>query len=150
MDEKQYYTLLHGSGQLHPGTNLLYIPKTGKSIEERSQNRICAPPQLNPDYLPSKSVRRPGKLPETRGGPQIDPSAATKILPGVFGKKAKNQTVNNYGGSGQRQPSQQQHYYRPPPPPPPEYYTEPRRQYYRPRQRGGRVFPKRRTKKWYR
>ena len=46
MDEKQYYQLLHGNGRKHPGTNLLYIPKAEKSIEERSLESICPPPHI--------------------------------------------------------------------------------------------------------
>ncbi|CAB3996214.1 Hypothetical predicted protein [Paramuricea clavata] len=86
--------------------------------------------------------------------------AATKILPDIFGKKAKSQVTNNYGGGGGQQrappPPPPQYYYRSPPP---RYYQpqqsyrpqQQRRQYYpqptQTKQRGGRVFPKRRTKK---
>ena len=89
MDEKQYYQLLHGNGQKHPGTNLLYIPKAEKSIEERSLESICPPPHLNVNYLPNKKVQRMGKLPERKsaggpsgGQPSIDPA----VLRRIFGK----------------------------------------------------------------
>ena len=52
--------------------------------------------------------------------------AAGKILPGIFGKKGKQSTVNNnnYGSRPQLRPR--------PPPPPPQYYRPPPPQYYRP------------------
>jgi hypothetical protein len=85
MDEQQYYQLLHGKGQRHQNTNLLYIPHTEKTVEERSLDKICPPPQLNPHYMPNKKIQRSGKLPETRSSqpPQtIDPS----VLRRIFGK----------------------------------------------------------------
>lgn len=90
MDEKQYYQLLHGNGQKHPGTNLLYIPKAEKSIEERSLESICPPPQLNANYLPNKKVQRMGKLLERKsaGGPSIggQPPIDPAVLRRIFGK----------------------------------------------------------------
>ena len=88
MDEKQYYQLLHGKGQRHPGTNLFYIPKSEKSIEERSVESICPPPQLNPEYMLNRKIQRSGKLPERRSAPQplppqlqgIDPTILRRIL----------------------------------------------------------------------
>ena len=63
--------------------------------------------------------------------------AAGKILPGIFGKKAKTTrtTNNNYNRPQLRaRPRPPPQYYRPPPPqyyrPPPQYYQPP--QYYRP------------------
>ena len=86
MDETQYYQLLHGKGQRHQGTNLLYIPQAEKTVEERSLDKICPPPQLNPNYMPNKKIQRSGKLPETRSSqpppPQIDPA----VLRRIFGK----------------------------------------------------------------
>jgi hypothetical protein len=87
MDEKQYYQLLHGKGQRHPGTNLYYIPKAEKTVEERSVDKICPPPQLNPNYMPNKKIQRSGKLPERKSGPSaptatIDPA----VLRRIFGK----------------------------------------------------------------
>jgi hypothetical protein len=86
MDEQQYYQLLHGKGQRHQNTNLLYIPHTEKTVEERSLDKICPPPQLNPHYMPNKKIQRSGKLPETRSSqPQtqtIDPA----VLRRIFGK----------------------------------------------------------------
>ena len=85
MDENQYYQLLHGKGQRHQGTNLLYIPQAEKTVEERSLDKICPPPQLNPNYMPNKKIQRSGKLPETRSSqpPQtIDPA----VLRRIFGK----------------------------------------------------------------
>ena len=66
MDEQQYYQLLHGKGQRHQNTNLLYIPRAEKTVEERSLDKICPPPQLNPNYMPNKKIQRSGKLAETR------------------------------------------------------------------------------------
>ena len=83
MNEKQYYDLLHGKGQRHHGTNLVYIPKSEKSIEERSVESICPPPQLNPDYMPNKKIHRSGKLPEKRNPSQqrgIDGTILRHIL----------------------------------------------------------------------
>ena len=89
MNQKEYYTLMHGGGQRCPNTvNLLYIPKTEKTVEERSKEKICPPPQLNPDYLPNPKVRRSGQLPRpqqqqrtTTGRPGID----TSVLKRIFG-----------------------------------------------------------------
>jgi hypothetical protein len=54
MNEQEYYKLLHGQGQHCPTTaNLVYLPKTAKTIEERSKDKICPPTKLNPDYLPT-------------------------------------------------------------------------------------------------
>ena len=96
--------------------------------------------------------------------------AASKILPGVFGKKGKTTrtTNNNYNRRPQqqlRQPRPPPQYYRPPPQyyrPPPQYYRPPPPQYYRPTprrqvyppvkrlQKGGVVFrPRKKQKKWY-
>jgi hypothetical protein len=83
MNEKQYYELLHGKGQRHHGTNLFYIPKSEKSIEERSVESICPPPQLNPEYMPNKKIHRSGKLPEKRNSSQprgIDGTILRHIL----------------------------------------------------------------------
>jgi hypothetical protein len=83
MNVQQYYQLLHGKGQRHPGTNLFYIPKSEKSIEERSVENICPPPQLNPEYMPNKKIHRSGKLPEKRSAPQprgIDGTILRHIL----------------------------------------------------------------------
>jgi hypothetical protein len=83
MDEKQYYQLLHGKGQRHHGTHLFYIPKSEKSIEERSVGSICPPPQLNPEYMPNKKIHRSGKLPERRNAPSpqgIDETILRRIL----------------------------------------------------------------------
>ena len=90
MDEKQYYQLLHGKGQRHPGTNLFYIPKSEKSIEERSVESICPPPQLNPEYMPSRKIQRSGKLPERRSASQPPPPQLqgidSTILRRILGK----------------------------------------------------------------
>jgi hypothetical protein len=81
MDEKQYYQLLHGEGQRHHGTNLFYMPKSEKSIKERSVESICPPPQLNPDYMPNPKIRRSGKLPEKKSQPRgIDGTILRRIL----------------------------------------------------------------------
>jgi hypothetical protein len=87
MNQKDYYTLMHGGSRRCPDTvNLLYIPKAGKSIEERSQEKICPPPQLNPDYLPNPKVRRSGQLPRqqqqrtTGHHSGIDPSVLKRIF----------------------------------------------------------------------
>jgi hypothetical protein len=83
MNEKQYYDLLHGKGQRRQETNLVYISKSEKSIEERSVNSICPPPQLNPDYMPNPKIRRSGKLPEKKSQPSsrgIDGSILRRIL----------------------------------------------------------------------
>jgi hypothetical protein len=83
MDENQYYQLLHGKGQKHPGTNLYYIPKAEKTVEERSTAKICPPPQLNPYYMPNKKVQRCGKLAERKSTPKqatIDASVLRRIL----------------------------------------------------------------------
>jgi hypothetical protein len=65
MNQKEYYTLMHGGGQRCPDTvNLLYMPKIAKTVEVRSKEKICPPPQLNLDYLPSSKVRRSGQLPK--------------------------------------------------------------------------------------
>ena len=85
MDEQQYYQLLHGKGQRKHNTDLLYIPRAEKTVEERSLDKICPPPQLNPHYLPNKKIQRSGKLAETRNNqpqPKIDP----EVLRRIFGK----------------------------------------------------------------
>jgi hypothetical protein len=82
MNEQQYYDLLHGKGQRRQDTNLVYIPKSEKSIEERSVESICPPPQLNPDYMPNKKIHRSGKLPEKKSQPSrgIDGTILRRIL----------------------------------------------------------------------
>jgi hypothetical protein len=88
MNVQQYCQLLHGKGQRHPAVpNLYYIPKAEKSIEERSVESICPPPQLNPEYMPNRKIQRSGKLPERRSAPQpppqlqgIDPTILRRIL----------------------------------------------------------------------
>jgi hypothetical protein len=91
MNQMEYYTLLHGGGRRCPGTvNLLYIPKTAKTIEERSKDKMCPPPQLNPEYLPSSKVKRSGQLPRqqqpqrTTGGQQRSGVDAA-VLKRIFG-----------------------------------------------------------------
>jgi hypothetical protein len=82
MNEQQYYDLLHGKGQRRQDTNLVYIPKSEKSIEQRSVESICPPPQLNPDYMANPKIRRSGKLPEKKSQPSrgIDGSILRRIL----------------------------------------------------------------------
>jgi hypothetical protein len=88
MNQKEYYKLMHGGGQRCPNTvNLLYIPKTAKTIEERSQEKLC--PQLNPEYLPNPKIKRSGQLPRqqqqrpTTGAAdlkRIDPAVLKRIF----------------------------------------------------------------------
>jgi hypothetical protein len=86
MDEQQYYKLLHGKGQRHQNTNLLYIPHTEKTVEERSLDKICPPPQLNPNYKPNKKVQRCGKLAETSSRQPQTPTIDPAVLRRIFGK----------------------------------------------------------------
>ena len=90
MNQEEYYKLLHGCGQrCHDTVNLLYLPKSAKTIEERSRDKICPPPQLNPDYLPNPKVRRTGQLPKQQqqqrpqGGRSSSVDAA--VLKRIFG-----------------------------------------------------------------
>jgi hypothetical protein len=90
MNQTEYYKLLHGQGQRCPGTkNLLYIPKIAKSIEERSKDKICPPPQLNPEYKPNPKTRRCGQIQEPRPRPTQSSARQTTtdaaVLKRIFG-----------------------------------------------------------------
>jgi hypothetical protein len=80
MNEQQYYDLIHGKGQRRQDTNLVFIANSEKSIEERSVDSICPPPQLNPDYMPNPKIRRSGKLPEKKQPRPIDGTILRRIL----------------------------------------------------------------------
>jgi hypothetical protein len=98
--------------------------------------------------------------------------AAGKILPGIFGEKAKLTTNNNYNNRAQPpqlRPRPTPQYYPPPqyyrPPqyyPPPQYYRAPQKYYRAPQrpqrsqrpppikrlQKGSGIRPRRKNKKW--
>jgi hypothetical protein len=93
MNQAEYYKLMHGEGRRCPGTNnLLYIPKIAKSIEERSKDKICPPPHLNPEYKPNPKVRRCGQIPQPRQqqpferpSPARQMTADAAVLKRIFG-----------------------------------------------------------------
>ena len=70
MDDKQtvanYIKLLKGEGQHYKDTDLVFLPNSGQSIEERAATKVCPPTNLNPNYKPDPKFRRTGKCPNVK------------------------------------------------------------------------------------
>jgi hypothetical protein len=84
MEVNDYTKLLHGAGVPYINSNLICLPNTAKSTEERALEQVCPPPKLNPNYLPNPKIRRSGQIQQQRqrGRPEVDPS----VLKHIYGR----------------------------------------------------------------
>jgi hypothetical protein len=89
MEVNDYTKLLHGAGVQYINSNLIHLPNTAKSTEERALEQVCPPTKLNPNYLPNPKIRRSGQIQQPqqqqqqRGGRRgVDPS----VLKHIYGR----------------------------------------------------------------
>jgi hypothetical protein len=89
MEANDYAKLLHGAGVQYINSNLIHLPNTAKSTEERALEQVCPPTKLNPNYLPNPKIRRSGQIQQQqqpqrqqRGRPGVDPS----VLKHIYGR----------------------------------------------------------------
>ena len=86
-DVKDYAKLIHGAGIPYINSNLIRLPDTAKSTEERALEQVCPPTKLNPNYRPNLKVRRSGVVPQQQQQQQqqrstVDPS----VLKHIYGR----------------------------------------------------------------
>jgi hypothetical protein len=91
MNVAQYTKLLYGGGTPYINSDLMRLPNTSKSIEERALDSVCPPTKLNPNYKPNLKFRRSGVVPQQQQQQQQPqqrqqrPSVDASVLKHIYG-----------------------------------------------------------------
>ena len=83
MDVKDYTKLLHGAGTPYINSNLIRLPNTAKSTEERALEQVCPPTKLNLNYRPNPKVCRSGVIQQQ---PQRSTAVDASVLKHIYGR----------------------------------------------------------------